>query len=123
MFDVLSEPYLGRQTRTVVEKITVLVRASDMVLVAHHTTVRGRLVTTTVETVRFARPERVDFRLTRGPVPHVVEQFMLEQQPHGTRVNVVVNRNAGCDVGKGSRGQEIERGKDTKDSPPVRVSF
>ena len=56
-------------------------------LVAHHTTVRGRLVTTTVETVRFARPERVDFRLTRGPVPHVVEQFMLEQQPHGTRLS------------------------------------
>jgi hypothetical protein len=25
----------------------------------------------TVETVRFSHPERVDFRLVRGPVPHV----------------------------------------------------
>ena len=68
VFDVLSEPYLGRQTRVVTEKITVLERGTDMVLAAHRTAVRGRLVATTVETVRFTSPERVDFRLTRGPV-------------------------------------------------------
>jgi hypothetical protein len=36
-----------------------------------------------VETVRFTRPERVDFRLVRGPVPHVVEAFVLTEQPTG----------------------------------------
>ena len=30
-----------------------------------------------METVRFTQPERVDFRLVRGPVPHVVERFEL----------------------------------------------
>ena len=27
--------------------------------------------------MRFDRPGRIDFRLVRGPVPHVVEQFLL----------------------------------------------
>lgn len=53
-------------------------------LAAHRTPVRGRLVATTVETVRFTRPERVDFRLVRGPVPHVVEQFVLRESGGGT---------------------------------------
>jgi hypothetical protein len=46
-------------------------------------------VATTVETVRFTRPERVDFRLVRGPVPHVVEQFQLTEQPLGTRLEYI----------------------------------
>jgi polyketide cyclase/dehydrase/lipid transport protein len=87
VFDVLSEPYLGRQTRAVAEKIEILERGTDMVLAAHRTPVRGRLVATTVETVRFTRPERVDFRLTRGPVPHVVEQFLLTTTTDGTRLD------------------------------------
>jgi len=36
-------------------------------------------VATTVETVRFTRPERVSFRLVRGPVPYVAEEFVLEE--------------------------------------------
>lgn len=86
VFDVLSEPYLGRQTRAVAEKIRVLERGSDMVLAAHRTALRGRLVATTVETVRFTRPERIDFRLTRGPVPYVVEQFCLGGHAGHTRL-------------------------------------
>jgi hypothetical protein len=39
-----------------------------------------------VETVRFERPERVHFRLVRGPVPHVVEQFELREDPGGTEL-------------------------------------
>jgi hypothetical protein len=35
------------------------------------------LTATTVETVGFDAPERVRFRLVRGPVPHVVETFVL----------------------------------------------
>ncbi len=86
MFDVLSEPYLGRQTRAVADKIRVLERGSDMVLAAHRTPLRGRLVATTVETVRFTRPDRVDFLLTREPVSHVREQFLLRVQGSGTRL-------------------------------------
>ena len=49
-----------------------------MVLAAHYTR-SGRLTTTTVETVRFERPERIWFRLLRGPVPHVLERFELDR--------------------------------------------
>jgi hypothetical protein len=87
VFDILSEPYLGRQTRAVAAKIHILERGTDMVLAAHRTPVRGRLVATTVETVRFTRPDRIDFRLTRGPVPHVVEQFLLTARGNGTRLD------------------------------------
>jgi hypothetical protein len=87
VFDVLSEPYLGRQTRAIAEKIEILERGTDMVLAAHRTPIRGRLVATTVETVRFTRPDRDDFRLTRGPVPHVVEQFLLTTTADGTRLD------------------------------------
>ncbi|MEP7019201.1 MAG: SRPBCC family protein [Pseudonocardiales bacterium] len=86
VFDVLAEPYLGRQSRAVAEKIHVLERGTDMVLAAHRTPIRGRLVAITVETVRFTRPERVDFRLVRGPVPLVVEQFVLRQSEGGTEL-------------------------------------
>lgn len=86
VFDVIAEPYLGRQTRAVAEKVQVLERGSDMVLAAHRTPIRGRLVATTLETVRFSRPERVDFRVARAPVPYVVEQFLLADQGEGTRL-------------------------------------
>jgi hypothetical protein len=79
VFDVIAQPYLGRVTHAMAEKVRVLERGTDMVLAAHFTPIRGRLVAQTVETVRFTRPERVDFRLVRGPVPHVVEQFLLTE--------------------------------------------
>ncbi|HEV7653110.1 MAG TPA: SRPBCC family protein [Mycobacteriales bacterium] len=87
VFDVLSEPYLGRRTRAVAEKIEILERGTDMVLAAHRTPLRTGLVATTVETVRFSRPGRIDFRLTRGPVPHVVEQFLLTGAAGSTRLD------------------------------------
>jgi hypothetical protein len=80
VFDVIAAPYDVRTPRTLREKVTVLERGSDMVLAAHYTPIRGRLRATTVETVRFARPDRVDFRLVRGPVPHVVETFWLREE-------------------------------------------
>ena len=58
---------------------------SDMVLAAHFTDVKGG-TTTTLETVRFTRPERVDFRLVRGPVPHLVEAFLLSPSDMGTEL-------------------------------------
>lgn len=88
VFDVIAAPYLERQPRAVADKIRVLERGSDMVLAAHRTPVHGgRVVATTVETVRFSRPEQVDFRLVRGPVPHVVERFDLAEDDGGTRLD------------------------------------
>lgn len=86
VFDVIAEPYLGRTPRAMAKKLQVLERGTDMVLAAHHTPVRRGLVATTVETVRFSRPDRVDFRVTRGPVPHVIEQFRLSETAPGTRL-------------------------------------
>ena len=83
VFDVIARPYLGRTPRAMQDKLRVLERGSDMVLAAHFTTA-GRLTTTTVETVRFERPHRVSFRLVRGPVPHVLETFELNQITAGT---------------------------------------
>ena len=89
VFDVIAQPYLGRMTRAQRDKIKVLEQGTDMVLAAHRTPVSGGLVTTTVETVRFERPSRVHFRLVRGPVPFVIEQFVLTETGTGTRLEYV----------------------------------
>ncbi|NUS85781.1 MAG: SRPBCC family protein [Streptomyces sp.] len=87
VFDVIAQPYLGRATRAMREKVRVLERGSDMVLAAHSTPVAsGHLTAVTVETVRFTRPSRVDFRLVRGPVPYVMESFVLSEHETGTRL-------------------------------------
>lgn len=85
VFEVIASPYLGRTPRALAGELEVLERGSDMVLAAHFTHVRCG-TTTTVETVRFDRPQRVDFRVVRGPVPHVVESFVLEPSGRGTRL-------------------------------------
>lgn len=77
VFDVIAAPYLASPPSSLAEKIQVLERSKEMVLAAHRTPVRGELVATTVETVRFERPGAVHFRLLRGPVPHVIERFEL----------------------------------------------
>jgi hypothetical protein len=84
VFDVIASPYLGRTPRAMADKLEVLERGSDMVLAAHHTPLGAGRTATTVETVRFTRPERVDFRVIRGPVPYVVEHFLLHETATGT---------------------------------------
>ena len=86
VFDVIAAPYLGRTPRALAEEIDVLERASDMVLAAHRTPVGAGIVTTTVEMIRFDRPETIHFRLVRGPVPHVVERFTLHPDGDTTRL-------------------------------------
>ena len=85
VFDVIAAPYLGRTPKALGSKLEVLERGEDLVLAAHYTPAYG-LVATTVETVRFERPERVHFRLVRGPVPHVLETFELRETPSGTEL-------------------------------------
>lgn len=87
VFDVVAQPYLGRTPRAMREKLNVLERGSDLVLAEHFTPVAGRrLRAVTVETVRFSRPGRIDFRLIRGPVPEVTESFVLSGHASGTRL-------------------------------------
>ena len=85
VFDVIAAPYLGRTPRALESELSVWERGSDMVLAAHFTEVKCGTATT-VETVRFERPERVHFRVVRGPVPHVVESFALTELDGGTRL-------------------------------------
>jgi hypothetical protein len=100
VFDVIAEPYLGRAPRALADKLRVLERGSDMVLAAHFTPLGGRLglVAQTVETVRFTRPERIDFRLVRGPVPHVVEAFVLTEQTGGAGTRLAYSGDIGADL-------------------------
>lgn len=86
VFDVVAAPYLGR-AGSAGEHIDVWERGEDLVVAAHHTPVGGGLVATTVEAVGFDRPERVTFRLLRGPVPHVSETFELEEIDGRTRLD------------------------------------
>lgn len=85
VFEVIAGPYLGPTPRALEDKLEVWERSSDMVLAAHFTPVKCG-VATTVETVRFERPARIDFRVVRGPVPHVVESFVLDETGDGTRL-------------------------------------
>lgn len=79
VFDVIAGPYQQRTSRAMAAKLEVIERGTDMVLAAHYTPLAGGLRATTVETVRFERPERVSFRLVRGPVPDVAETFELHE--------------------------------------------
>ncbi|MGH3065943.1 MAG: SRPBCC family protein [Gaiellaceae bacterium] len=85
VFGVVSNPYLGRTPRAMRKKLEVLERSDDLVLAAHYTPAYG-LTATTVETVRFERPDHVHFRLVRGPVPHVVEEFVLHEVDEATEL-------------------------------------
>lgn len=95
VFEVISSPYLDRTPRALASKLRVLERGRDMVL-AEHFTPAGPLVTTTLETVRFEPPERVHFRLVRGPVPYVAEQFALRETEAGTEL--VYSGELGADL-------------------------
>jgi hypothetical protein len=88
VFDVIAAPYLGRTPRAMSGKLQVLQRGSDMVLAEHYTPVhRGRLTAATLETVTFDRPHRISFRLVRGPVPHIAEEFSLTKHEDTTRLD------------------------------------
>jgi hypothetical protein len=85
VFDVIAAPYLGRTPRALADKLRVWEQGSDMVLAAHYTQVKCG-TTTTLETVRFQRPDRIDFRLVRGPVPHLTESFQLTPTEAGSEL-------------------------------------
>jgi len=84
VFDVIAAPYLDRTPRALQRKLQVIERGTDLVLAAHYTPVAPGLTVTTVETVRFDRPQRIIFRLVKGPVPHVIEHYELRASATGT---------------------------------------
>ncbi len=80
VFDVIAAPYLGKTPRAMSGRLQVLERGTGMVLAEHYTPVHhGRLTAATLETVTFDRPHRITFRLVRGPVPHLSEEFALTE--------------------------------------------
>lgn len=88
VFDIIAAPYLGRTPRAMSGKLKVLERGTDMVLAEHYTPVHGgRLTAATLETVAFDRPRRVRFRLVRGPVPEITEEFTLTEDDGKTRLD------------------------------------
>ncbi len=74
----------------------VLERGADLVLAEHFTRV-GPLTAVTLETVSFDRPSRIGFRLVRGPVPHVTEEFALEELDEATATRLVYRGELGTD--------------------------
>lgn len=78
VFDVAAAPYGPNAPRELRGHVEVLQRSPGMVLAAHRTPV-GRHVAVTVEGVVLERPNRIGFRLVRGPVPYVVEEFAFDE--------------------------------------------
>jgi hypothetical protein len=87
VFAAAAAPYADRQPRAMREKVEILERAGQMVLAAHRTVVGSGLTAVTVETVTLDPPNRMGFRLVRGPVPYVIETFAFNETADGTRLN------------------------------------
>ena len=98
VYDAATAPYAERRSRAMQKKVHILGRTDRMVLAAHHTSVGKRLTAVTVETVTFEPPQRIDFRLLRGPVPHVTETFAFQSTPTGTRLTYT--GQLGTDLGR-----------------------
>jgi hypothetical protein len=86
VFDEIAVAYLSvNPPRALRGKVSVLERGTDIVVAAHRTPFRP-FTAVTVESVRFERPERVSFRLLRGPVPFVRERFGLAEREGKTEL-------------------------------------
>ncbi len=98
VFELVGVPYLSpNPPRELRSKVEVLERGTDMVIAAHRTKV-GRLTTVTVESVTFARPHEIAFRLLRGPVPFVVEWFRLRAVDEGRATELEYSGQLGTDL-------------------------
>ena len=87
VFAAAAASYADRQPWVMREKVEILERAGQMVLAAHRTVVRSGLTAVTVETVTLDPPNRMGFRLLRGPAPHVTETFAFDETADGTRLS------------------------------------
>lgn len=97
VFDLVAVPYLSKNPpRALRDKVEVLDPGADLVLAAHRTKAGG-LTAVTVETVSFDRPERIAFRLVRGPVPFVAERFDLREVDGGAATELEYTGEMGTD--------------------------
>ena len=76
VFEMISEPYLRHNPKH--SGIEVLASGKDLAVAAHHTKIHF-YTAITVEAVKFEPPDRIGFTHLRGPVPHAVEEFVLEE--------------------------------------------
>lgn len=83
VFEILAAPYLGRTPGG--SGIEVWAKDERLVVAAHHTKLRF-YTARTVEAVEFEPPGRVGFRHLVGPVPHAIEEFVLEQAGEQTEL-------------------------------------
>ena len=81
VFGMISEPYLRQNGRN--SGIDVLERGEDLAVAAHHTKIHF-YTAITVEAVKFDAPDRIGFTHLRGPVPHAIEEFVLEDADGAT---------------------------------------
>lgn len=95
VFEQLSGPYLGQVPKDLRHKLEVVARSEDLVVAAHHSDL-GWYTATTVEAVGFEPPDRISFRHLRGPVPHAVEEFVLEEVDAG-RTELTYRGEVGLD--------------------------
>lgn len=84
VFELIAAPYLGRSPAEA-SGIEVLARGDSLVVARHSTRVHFYTAWTT-EAVDFAPPDHVGFRHLAGPVPHAVEEFLLESTDTGTEL-------------------------------------
>ena len=83
LFEMISEPYLGHTPRH--GGIEVLSRGKDLAVAVHHTKIHF-YTARTVEAVKFEPPSRIGFTHLAGPVPHAVEEFLLEEADDVTKL-------------------------------------
>jgi hypothetical protein len=83
VFEIIAAPYLGRAPGG--SGIDVVARSDKLVVATHHTEVHF-YAARTVEVLDFEPPSRVGFRHLAGPVPHAVEEFVLEEIGEGTEL-------------------------------------
>lgn len=83
VFEIIAAPYTGPTPAE--SGIEVLARGKDLVVATHHTRVHF-YTARTVEVIDFEPPTRVSFRHLTGPVPHAVEEFVLEETGDGTEL-------------------------------------
>jgi hypothetical protein len=83
VFEIIAAPYVGE--RSSASDIEILARGKDLVVARHHTRVHFYTAQTT-EAVGFTAPRRVGFRHLTGPVPHAIEEFVLEETDLGTEL-------------------------------------
>jgi hypothetical protein len=82
VYEVISAPYLGRSRAPGLE---ILARSEHLAVARHHTKVHFYTSQTT-EIVELTPPTRVSFRHLCGPVPHALEELVLEQTDAGTEL-------------------------------------